>query len=153
MILFAAMIATGCAEAVAEPDYSFPDTVQITGIFAGYELGDYYYAVFIDDEGYMQTAFPPGASTPGLDVFLFRHRGSRVVATAVNRQFDLLEAGHMIVPVIIDAWTPDEDYSHWYSEVCSEHGVLSSGEFHDLFGDPIETEELFDVMLFVNGSP
>ncbi len=128
-----------------------PDTLEIVGVFAGYEMGDYYHAVFIDDEGNLQTAFSPGAATPGLDVFLFRYRGQRVLATAVNREFDLYEAGYQIVPVVIDVWTPEERYTEWYREICTEYGIESSEEFHEQFGDPAVTEELFDVDEYLSG--
>jgi hypothetical protein len=130
----------------------FPDSVEFAGVFAGYEMGDYYYAVFIDDEGYLQTAFPPGGATPGLDVFLFRHRGQRITVTVANRQFDLYGAGYQIVPVVIDAWTAEENYTEWYAETCGEYGIDSIAEFHEVFGDPIETEELFDADEYMNGS-
>jgi len=130
----------------------YPDSVEITGVFAGYEMGDYYYAVFIDDEGFVQTAFPPGGATPGLDVFLFIHRGQRVVATVENRHFDLYEAGYQIVPVVVDVRTSEENYTDWYREICIEYGIEDSSEFHLLFGNPAVTEELFNVNEYLNGS-
>lgn len=149
ILLMSLLMVTG--EHYREAQY--PDSVEITGVFAGYEMGDYYYAVFIDDEGLIQTAFPPGAATPGLDVFLFRHRGHKVTVTVVNRQFDLYEAGYQIVPVVIDAWTPEDSYTEWYAEICREYGIESKAEFHEQFGDPAVTEELFDVDEYMNGTP
>ncbi len=123
---------------------SYPDTLEITGVFAGYSMGDYYYAVFFSEDGMMETTFVPGVSTPGLDVFLFMHRWEEVTVLAENRQFDLYEAGYQIVPVIVDARAGDENYMHWFDTVVEEMGIKTAEEFHEVFGDPVETEPLVD---------
>jgi len=123
---------------------SYPDTLEITGVFAGYSMGDYYHAVFISEDGMMETTFVPGVSTPGLDVFLFMHRWEEVTVLAENRQFDLYEAGCQIVPVIVDASAGGESYTDWFDTVVREMGIKTAGEFHEAFGDPIETEPLVD---------
>ncbi len=129
----------------AQPGTSYPDTLEITGVFAGYSMGDYYYAVFLKEDGsIIDTAFPPGGSTPGLDVFLFMHRWEEVTVLAENRQFDLYEAGHQIVPVIVDARAGDESYGDWFETVVEEMGIKTARGFHEAFGDPVETEPLVD---------
>lgn len=137
------------------PDEQEPqpqDTVEIVGIFAGYSLGDYYHAVFIDDDGIMITAYAPNRLTPGLDVFLFQHRGCRVVAKAVTRNVDLFEAGKQIITVVVDCMSSGETYSQWYNRIKLEHGIEIQEEFNALFGDPALTEQLFDEVMYVNGS-
>jgi len=47
-------------------------------------------------------------------------------------------------PVIIDAASGDEDYSRWYGEACLRWGIETAGEFHEVFGDPMDIHELFD---------
>ncbi len=127
-----------------QPADSYPDTLEITGVFAGYSMGDYYHAVFINEDGMMETTFVPGVSTPCLDVFLFMHRWEEATVLAENRQFDLYEAGYQIVPVIVDARAGGESYTDWFEAVVREMGIKTTGEFHEAFGDPIETEPLVD---------
>jgi hypothetical protein len=129
----------------AQPGTSYPDTLEITGVFAGYSMGDYYYAVFLKEDGsIIDTAFPPGGSTPGLDVFLFMHRWEEVTVLAENRQFDLYEAGHQIVPVIVDAHAGEDSYTDWFRAVRDETGISTAQEFHEAFGNLMDTEPLFD---------
>jgi hypothetical protein len=135
-----------------EPEPLLQDTIEIAGIFVGYSLGDYYHAVFLDEEGYMITAYAPNGLTPGLDVFLFQHRGSRVVVKAVTREVELFEAGKQIITLVVDCWAPGETYSQWCGRMKLEHEIETQEEFTDLFGDPALTERLFDEMVYMNGS-
>lgn len=142
-VLLLAACLVSCGKMLAlEPEPDVPDTVEITGMFAGYSLGDYYHAVIIDDEGQMFTLWAPNPQTPGLDVFLFQHRGELVSVKAVERSVVLFEAGNQLITIAVDARTQEETYSQWFERISLEYGIETGADFHEVFGDPAVTEEL-----------
>ena len=123
----------------------------VTGIFAGYTLADYYHAVVLLPDGIMQFLWAPRADTPGLDVFLFEHRWELIDLTVENKPNDIREAGDPFLPTIVDASGGGENYTEWYAEAAEELCLETQEDFSNHFGNPADTQELFDDWAYANG--
>lgn len=132
-------------EVQVEPE----DSLVITAEFMGYTMGDYYYAVFADEEGNLFSASAPGKV--GLDIFLFQHRYESMEIIIVNVYSYIPEIGEAAdFPQVMDASTPEESYIVWHQALTENEGLVTQEDFWDRFGDPTLTEDLFDDIEYRN---
>lgn len=136
LLLFALLLVPAEQEILFEIQENPEDSVIIEGIFMGYSLGDYYHAVFTDENGDLFSAWAPTARTPGLGIFLFLYIGEPVEVTIVNVRTTIWEAGDIICAFVMDARAGEETYQDWYGSVSEEYGIFTQFDFAEHFGTP-----------------
>jgi len=117
---------------VVADDFEIPpnvvhDSTTVTGIFLGYEVGDYIHPVIRDDSGRIRSFW---STDPLMDYFLTCHVNERVILEIEEADSYIWEiAGMMRIFRVIGAGTGTLSYSQWKDSLETE------GDPEDLLGD------------------
>ena len=108
------------------PDVLF-DSSTVTGVFLGYEVGDYLHPVIREEDGEIRSFW---STDPLLDYFLTRHVGEEVVLDIEEVDSYIPESGGMMrIFRVIGATTDAISFFQWRDSLEAE------GEPEDLLGD------------------
>ncbi len=117
---------------VVADDFDVPidfvyDSTTVSGVFLGFEVGDYIHPVLRDESGEVVSFW---STDPLMDYFLSCHVGERVVLEIEEADSYIWEVGDMVrIFRVIGAGTGILSYSQWRDSLEAE------GEIEDLLGD------------------
>lgn len=117
---------------VVADDFEIPpnivyDSTTVSGIFLGYEVGDYIHPIIRDESGKIMSFW---STDPLMDYFLTCHVNERVILDIEEADSYIWEVGEMMrILRVIGASTGSVSFSHW------RDSLEAVGQPEDLLGD------------------
>lgn len=103
------------------------DSTTVSGIFLGYEVGDYIHPIIRNERGKILSFW---STDPLMDYFLSCHVDERVILEIEEADSYIMELGDMMrILRVIGASTGTVSFSHWRDSLETE------GDPEDLLGD------------------